>query len=324
MPANTPIPAEVTESTVAGWGFTKNTGTYSKPSGGIPKTDLAADVQTSLGKADTALQDFEESDPTVPSWAKQSTKPSYTAQEVGALPVDTPLFSGDYNDLDNKPNLATVATSGSYNDLSNKPTIPDVTNYVQKSQTAGLLKNDGSVDTNTYLTQHQDISGKQDKIDSSHKLSADLVEDGTTNKSYTATEKSKLAGIADGAEVNVQANWNESNSSSGAYIQNKPTIPDAVSGTNDGTNWTSLTIGSTTKAIPSGGGSLPSNVAYLSNDSGEGVVPAGDIIAGIINVSEEGFYIIDENHNIGGYENAQGGNIINSGGSSSGISYSVI
>jgi hypothetical protein len=29
---------------------------YSKPSGGIPKTDLAAVVQTSLGKADTALQ----------------------------------------------------------------------------------------------------------------------------------------------------------------------------------------------------------------------------------------------------------------------------
>ncbi len=31
-------------------------GTYSKPSGGIPKTDLASAVQTSLGKADTAVQ----------------------------------------------------------------------------------------------------------------------------------------------------------------------------------------------------------------------------------------------------------------------------
>ena len=31
-------------------------GTYSKPASGIPKTDLAQDVQTSLGKADTALQ----------------------------------------------------------------------------------------------------------------------------------------------------------------------------------------------------------------------------------------------------------------------------
>lgn len=31
-------------------------GTYSKPSGGIPSTDMTTDVQTSLGKADTAYQ----------------------------------------------------------------------------------------------------------------------------------------------------------------------------------------------------------------------------------------------------------------------------
>ena len=50
------IPNEVTESTVSGWGFTKNTGTYSKPTGGIPKSDLTSTVQSSLDKADTALQ----------------------------------------------------------------------------------------------------------------------------------------------------------------------------------------------------------------------------------------------------------------------------
>lgn len=50
------IPSAITESTVSGWGFTKNTGTYSKPSDGIPKSHLASAVQTSLDKADTALQ----------------------------------------------------------------------------------------------------------------------------------------------------------------------------------------------------------------------------------------------------------------------------
>lgn len=35
-------------------------------------------------------------------------------------------FSGDYNDLSNKPNLATVATTGDYNDLTNTPAIPTV------------------------------------------------------------------------------------------------------------------------------------------------------------------------------------------------------
>ena len=42
-----------TDETVAGFGYTKNTGTYSKPSGGIPKTDLASDVQTSLSNSHT-------------------------------------------------------------------------------------------------------------------------------------------------------------------------------------------------------------------------------------------------------------------------------
>ena len=55
-------------------------GTYSKPSGGIPKSDLSSIVQTSLEKADSALQS--ETDPTVPSWAKQTNKPSYTQDEV--------------------------------------------------------------------------------------------------------------------------------------------------------------------------------------------------------------------------------------------------
>lgn len=35
-------------------------GTYSKPTGGIPKTDLASEVQTSLGKAETALQEHQD------------------------------------------------------------------------------------------------------------------------------------------------------------------------------------------------------------------------------------------------------------------------
>ena len=60
-------------------------GTYSKPSGGIPASDLASAVQTSLGKADTALQSYTETDPTVPSRAKAQSKPSYTASEVGAI-----------------------------------------------------------------------------------------------------------------------------------------------------------------------------------------------------------------------------------------------
>jgi len=47
----------------------------------------------------------------------------------------------------------------------------------------------------------------------------------------TGADKTKLDGIAAGAEVNVQADWTEANNTSDAFIQNKPTIPAAA---NDG------------------------------------------------------------------------------------------
>jgi hypothetical protein len=55
-------------------------------------------------------------------------------------------------------------------------------------------------------------------------LDQDDILDGTTYKQYSLTEKNKLAGIAEGAEVNVNADWNAV--SGDAQILNKPTIPD--------------------------------------------------------------------------------------------------
>jgi len=47
---------------------------------------------------------------------------------------------------------------------------------------------------------------------------------GLSTNDYTTAEKTKLAGIAEGAEVNVQANWTETDESSDAFILNKPTL----------------------------------------------------------------------------------------------------
>ena len=59
---------------------------------------------------------------------------------------------------------------------------------------------------------------------------------------------------------------------SGDYtkLTNKPTIPAAVSGTNDGTNWTNLTIGSDTYAIPAGGSTYT---------AGDGIDITNDVIS---------------------------------------------
>lgn len=109
------IPAPVTEQTVSGWGFTKNTGTYSKPTGGIPKTDLAASVQASLGKADTALQKHQ-------SLAAYRTA---AAQDI----------------IDNgKQDKITSTNKLAYSLISGTPTIPTVpTNVSAFTNDAGYL-----------------------------------------------------------------------------------------------------------------------------------------------------------------------------------------
>jgi len=103
------------------------------------------------------LTSFTETDPTVPSWAKQSSKPTYTASEVGALP-DTTSIPSKTSDLTNDSNFVADAS------------------YVH------------------------------------------------TDNNYTSTEKTKLSGIAAGAEVNVQSDWNQTDSTADAYIANKPDI----------------------------------------------------------------------------------------------------
>lgn len=47
--------------------------------------------------------------------------------------------TGDYDDLENKPTLSNVATSGSYNDLNNKPTIPTAGDYVTAGKRASTF-----------------------------------------------------------------------------------------------------------------------------------------------------------------------------------------
>ena len=109
------IPDAVTESTVSGWGFTKNTGTYSKPTGGIPKADLANDVKASLGKADTALQEH------------QSLAAYRTAEAQ--------------NTIDNgKQDKITSTNKLAYSLISGTPTIPTVpTNVSAFTNDAGYL-----------------------------------------------------------------------------------------------------------------------------------------------------------------------------------------
>lgn len=118
-------------------------GFYEKPSGGIPKTDLAEGVQTSLEKADSALQSFTETDPTVPAWAKAANKPSYTASEVGALPADTAIPSKT-SDLTNDSGFLTSETDPTVPSWAKSPNKPTYT-----ASEVGALPDDTTIPSKT-------------------------------------------------------------------------------------------------------------------------------------------------------------------------------
>lgn len=151
------------------------------------------------------ITSYTETDPTVPSWAKAATKPSYTASEVGALPSTTKI-PGALSDLNEDATHRVVTDaekeawnaksnfSGSYNDLTNKPTIPSVAGLASTNYVDDAVKDKVDKDGNKVLSTND----------------------------YTTEEKNKLANIAAGAEVNVNADWNAT--SGDAQILNKPTL----------------------------------------------------------------------------------------------------
>lgn len=68
-------------------------------------------------------------------------------------------------------------------------------------------------DANFATTITEEIASKVDKVEGK----------GLSTNDYTTAEKQKLAGIAAGAEVNVQSDWSQTNSSNDSFIKNKPT-----------------------------------------------------------------------------------------------------
>lgn len=133
---------------------------------------------------------------------------------------------------------------------------------------------------NTYTKQ--EVDDLLDDID----LPDNIVTDANythTDNNFTTTEKNKLAGIAAGAEVNVQSDWNVTNTSSDAYIKNKPTkVSDFTNDAGYLTSYTETdpTVPSWAKAqtkptytanevgaLPSDT-TIPSKTSDLTNDSG--------------------------------------------------------
>lgn len=187
---------------------------------------------------------------------------------VASGDLATVATSGSYNDLSNKPAIPAkqvfYGTSDSSGGSSNKTVACSGFAYAEGnviyvtfsnadtySGDSGMTMNVNATGTKAILTQTTSGGGVQ----SDYKWAAGetvcfvchndyylMVEAAmattTTSGLMSVNDKNKLDGIAAGAEANVQANWTESNSSSDAYIQNKPSLATvATSGSyNDLTN----------------------------------------------------------------------------------------
>ena len=171
---------------------------------------------------------------------------SQARENIGA---GTSNFSGNYEDLTNKPNIP------SYDNVPTKDYIDEkISNLVNSAPetldtlgeiASALQENDSLITTlNTAITNKVDkVAGKglstndftdEDKTaletntSARHTHSNKSILDLTT-ASYTTEEKNKLSGIEVGAEKNVQSDWSKTDTTSAEYIKNKPTIPTKLS-----------------------------------------------------------------------------------------------
>lgn len=141
--------------------------------------------------------------------AATTNSTAYATAAQGAL-ADSAIQSSD---------LATVATTGAYSDLSGKPTLGTAA-----AQDVGYFATAAQGTKADSALQSSAIGVSIQVYNANTVVDASYVH---TDNNYTTTEKSKLAGIAAGAEVNVNADWTAS--SGDAQILNKPTLGTAAS-----------------------------------------------------------------------------------------------
>ena len=194
----------------------------------VPSTGDASTSEIVLGN-DSRLTDARNA-ADVHEWAKASTKPSYTKSEVGLGNVD------NTSDSTKKSNFTGSIASGNTGFVTGGDAYTALNGKVDKVDGKGLSSNDyttteknklagiaSGAEVNVQSDWNQTNTSSDDYIKNKP---ANLVQDASyvhTDNNYTTTEKNKLAGIASGAEVNVQSDWNQTTTSADDYIKNKPT-----------------------------------------------------------------------------------------------------
>ena len=101
------------------------------------------------------ITSYTETDPTVPSHVKNITQANITSWN------NKSDFSGNYNDLTNKPTIPSEVTETTVSNWGFTKNIGTITGITMNGASKGTS---GVVDLGTVITSHQDISGKANKI----------------------------------------------------------------------------------------------------------------------------------------------------------------
>ena len=193
-----------------------------------------------------------------------------TAADVNALPASTVIPTVNDATLTIQKNGTTVATftansaQNATADISVPTKVSDLTNdlnFVEETDLADVA----------FSGAYADITGTPYVPNKTSDLTndSDFVSDANyvhTDNNFTTTLKDKLNGISTGAEVNVQSDWNIADTSSDAFIKNKPAIPTKTSDiTNDSGFITSAALPTKTSDLTNDSGFITNQVNNLAN-----------------------------------------------------------
>lgn len=193
-----------------------------------------------------------------------------TAADVNALPASTVIPTVNDATLTIQKNGTTVATftansaQNATADISVPTKVSDLTNdlnFVEETDLADVAFSGAYADitgTPYVPTKTSDLTNDSDFVSDANYVH--------TDNNFTTTLKNKLNGIATGAEANVQSDWNTTDTSSDAFIKNKPSIPTKTSDiTNDSGFITSAAVPTKTSDITNDSGFITNQVNNLAN-----------------------------------------------------------
>lgn len=223
---------------------TDNPHSVTKEQVGLGNADNTADLDKPISTLTQAALDLKATAADLESHIEDVDNPhSVTKSQVGLGNVDN---TSDVNKPISTATQAALDLKADDADLTEHVSDTDNPHEVTASQVGlGNVDNTSDLDKPISTLTQTALNAKVDKVEGKSlsendytdedKAIVDAVTDnlatkvdkatgmGLSQNSYTDAEKTKLAGIAAGAEVNVQADWTKTDTTDDSYIKNKPT-----------------------------------------------------------------------------------------------------